>query len=162
MGRSVEGRDRRGAGGSRTGGVGRSAAWHVRVLGGGDLAPGGYYQKVNEKSRDDVVLELQEMGGWRVRVEVRNGRAVKLHAAQADRLCYSALRAPRQRRRVTRLRRVGNVLLEAVPRWREGYATRKRLWVREGEEVSLYWGEPRHLLQRGCGKRKQRVCRTRT
>jgi len=101
MGRSVEGRDRRGAGGSRTGGQGRSAAWHVRVLGGGDLAPGGYYQKVNEKLSNEVVLELQEMGGWRVRVEVRNGRAVKLHAAQADRLCYSALRAPRRRRRVT-------------------------------------------------------------
>ena len=73
MGRSVEGRDRRDAGWSKTGGVGTSAAWHVRVLGGGDLAPGGYYQKVNEKSRSKVVLELQERGGWRVRVRCGMG-----------------------------------------------------------------------------------------
>ena len=47
MGRIFRVRDRPDAGWSKTGGVGTSAAWHVRVLGGGDLAPGGYYQKVN-------------------------------------------------------------------------------------------------------------------
>ena len=53
-GRIFEGRNRRGAGGSRTGGVGTSAAWHVRVWVAGVNALGRVTYRNQIVKRDDA------------------------------------------------------------------------------------------------------------